>query len=190
MAAPVLYEVNTRVWLRELSAKEGRPVTLADVPESEIARWKELGFTHIWLMGVWQVGPKAREIALRLWRDHWGKEIDSVEADVQGSPYAIQEYAIDARVGDALGMLMLKERLGRAGLRLILDFVPNHLGIDSTEPLRFPARFVHSTESLPGTFPAEARFGKRYFAHGRDPYFEPWIDTVQLDYRVLETHHA
>jgi hypothetical protein len=189
MGAAVLYEVNTRVWLRELS-REGRTVTLADVPESEIARWQELGFTHIWLMGVWQVGPKAREIALRFWREHWRKETDSVEADVQGSPYAIQEYAIDARVGDALGMLMLKERLGRAGLRLILDFVPNHLGIDSTEPLRFPARFVHSTEPLPGTFPAEARFGKRYFAHGRDPFFEPWIDTVQLDYRVLETHEA
>jgi hypothetical protein len=189
MGAAVLYEVNTRVWLRELS-REGRTVTLADVPESEIARWQELGFTHIWLMGVWQVGPKAREIALRFWREHWRKETDSVEADVQGSPYAIQEYAIDARVGDALGMLMLKERLGRAGLRLILDFVPNHLGIDSTEPLRFPARFVHSTEALPGTFPAEARFGKRYFAHGRDPFFEPWIDTVQLDYRVLETHEA
>ena len=190
MGAPVLYEVNTRVWLRELSAREGRTVTLADVPESEIARWIELGFTHIWLMGVWQVGPKAREIALRFWREHWSREINSVEADVLGSPYAIQEYAIDARVGDALGMLMLKERLGRAGLRLILDFVPNHLGIDSTEPVRFPARFVNSTEPLPGTFPAEARFGKRYFAHGRDPFFEPWIDTVQLDYRVLETHEA
>ena len=190
MVAAVLYEVNTRVWLRELSARERRTVTLADIPEIEIARWQELGFTHIWLMGVWQVGAKAREIALQFWRQHWSKEINSVEADVQGSPYAIQEYAIDARVGDALGMLMLKERLGRAGLRLILDFVPNHLGIDSTEPLRFPARFVNSTEPLPGTFAAEARFGKRYFAHGRDPFFEPWIDTVQLDYRVLETHEA
>lgn len=190
MAAPILYEVNTRVWLRELSEREGRPVTLADVPESEITRWKNLGFTHIWLMGVWQVGPKAREVALRFWRDHWSKEIPSSPEDVVGSPYAIEEYAVDSRVGEALSLLLLKERLSRAGLRLIIDFVPNHLGIDSKEPSRFPARFVHSNEPLPGTFEAEARFGRRYFAHGRDPYFEPWVDTVQLDYRVSETHEA
>jgi glycosidase len=190
MSAPILYEINARAWLRELSEREGRAVTLADVPEAEIARWRELGFTHIWLMGVWQVGAKAREVAVKLWREHWRKEVASEESDVQGSPYAIEEYAVDARLGDALALLMLKERLGRHGLRLILDFVPNHLGIDSLEPQRFPARFVHSTEPLAGTFFAEARFGGRYFAHGRDPYFAPWIDTVQLDYRVMETHEA
>ena len=190
MPAPILYEVNTRVWLRELSEREGRAITLADIPEAEITRWQKLGFTHIWLMGVWQVGPRAREIALRHWREHWSKEFPSNESDVHGSPFAIEEYAIDGRAGEALSLLMLKERLSRAGLRLIIDFVPNHLGIDSTEPLRFPARFVHSTEPRPGTFAADARFGRRYFAHGRDPYFDPWVDTVQLDYRVLETHVA
>lgn len=190
MASAICYEVNTRVWLREVSKLEGRAITLADIPESEIRRWKELGFTHIWFMGVWQIGPKAREIALRFWREHWSKEVPSTEGDVLGSPYAIQEYAVDSRLGNALDLLMLKEWLSRAGLRLILDFVPNHLGIDSTEPARFPARFVHSVEPLAGTFEAEARFGKRYFAHGRDPYFDPWMDTVQLDYRVMETHEA
>jgi hypothetical protein len=190
MSAPILYEINTRVWLRELSARAGRLHTLADVPESEITRWKALGFTHIWLMGVWQVGPKAREIAVKLWHEHWRREIPSEESDVQGSPYAIEEYAVDSRQGEALSLLMLKERLGRQGLRLILDFVPNHLGIDSIEPARFPARFVHSSDPVAGTFHAEARFGPRYFAHGRDPHFEPWIDTVQLDYRVMETHEA
>ena len=186
----ILYEVNARVWLRELSERAGRTISLADVPEEEIRRWVELGFSHIWLMGVWQVGPKACEIALKYWREHWRKEIPSTEEDVQGSPFAIQEYAVDSRLGDALSLLMLKERLGRAGLRLIVDFVPNHLGIDSTEPQRFPARFVHATEPRPGTFEAQARFGKRYFAHGRDPHFPPWNDTVQLDYRVAETHQA
>ena len=163
--APILYEVNTRVWLRELSEREGRTVTLADIPDSEIQNWQKLGFTHVWLMGVWQVGPKAREIALRLLRDHWSKEIPSVPEDVTGSPFAIEEYSVDSRLGDALSLLMLKERLSRVGIRLIIDFVPNHLGIDSKEPIRFPARFVHSEQSQPGTFEAEARFGKRYFAH-------------------------
>lgn len=190
MTAPILYEVNTRVWLRELSEKAGRTITLVDVPDGEIENWQRLGFTHIWLMGVWQVGPRARETALQHWEKEWSKQIPSSVEDVQGSPYAIQEYAVDVRIGDALALLLFKERLNRAGLRLIIDFVPNHLGLDSTEPIRFPARFVHSNEPRPGTFEAEARFGKRYFAHGRDPYFAPWMDTVQFDYRVIETHQA
>ena len=49
---PILYEINTRCWLRELSATQDRAVTLGKVPEEEFARWRELGFTHIWLMGV------------------------------------------------------------------------------------------------------------------------------------------
>ena len=66
--APLLYEVNTRVWLRELSEAAGRRILLEDVPDSEIQRWKALGFSHIWLMGVWQIGPLARDRALEYWR--------------------------------------------------------------------------------------------------------------------------
>ena len=57
MACPLLYEVNTRCWLNELSEGSGTPVTLANVPDAELARWQKLGFTHIWLMGVWTTGP-------------------------------------------------------------------------------------------------------------------------------------
>ena len=110
MLAPLLYEVNTRVWLRELSEREGRTITLAEVPDAEIERWKELGFTHIWLMGVWQVGPKAREVALRFWREHWSKGIPSSPEDVAGSPFAIEEYSIDPSIGEALSLLMLTWR--------------------------------------------------------------------------------
>ncbi len=190
MASPILYEINTRVWLRELSNRAGQPVTLADVPDSEITAWKQLGFTHIWLMGVWQVGPEARRIALTHWREKWRREIPSGEEDVQGSPFAVQEYSVDSRLGHPLDLLMLKERLGRVGLKLIIDFVPNHLGIDSTEPKRYPARFVQGAQDQSGTYRGETKFGPRFFAHGRDPYFPPWSDTVQIDYRVAEAHES
>ncbi len=39
MPYPLLYELNTRCWLRELSARSGTAVTLANVPESELAVW-------------------------------------------------------------------------------------------------------------------------------------------------------
>ena len=31
---PSLYQINTRVWLRELANTLGRPATLADIPDS------------------------------------------------------------------------------------------------------------------------------------------------------------
>ena len=63
-AHPLLYEINTRCWLRELSDSLGRAISLADVPETEFQRWASLGFTHIWLMGVWATGNKCRTMAL------------------------------------------------------------------------------------------------------------------------------
>ena len=65
MSHPLLYEVNTRCWLRALSEKSGTAITLANVPDSELAGWQKLGFTHIWLMGVWTTGPRARAEALK-----------------------------------------------------------------------------------------------------------------------------
>ncbi len=57
MPHPLLYEVNTRCWLRALSEKNGTAISLANVPESELASWRKLGFTHIWLMGAWTTSP-------------------------------------------------------------------------------------------------------------------------------------
>ena len=61
---PMLYEINTRCWLRDLSDQAGHAVTLADVPEQQFQQWQRFGFTHIWLMGAWSTGPQARAQAL------------------------------------------------------------------------------------------------------------------------------
>src|SRR2546430_17253202 len=61
---PLVYEINTRCWLRELSTPSGQPATLGSVPDAEFERWRDLGFTHIWLMGVWPTGRRGRATAL------------------------------------------------------------------------------------------------------------------------------
>ena len=66
MPEPLLYEINTRCWLSELSRREGRKISLANIPEDEFKQWERFGFTHIWLMGVWTSGPRARAEALRI----------------------------------------------------------------------------------------------------------------------------
>ncbi len=54
---PLLFQINTRVWLTELSRKLGRPATLDDIPDAELDRLAERGFDWIWLLSVWRTGP-------------------------------------------------------------------------------------------------------------------------------------
>lgn len=61
---PSLFQVNTRVWLRELSGALGRPATLDDVPDSELDRLARLGFDWVWFLGVWQTGAAGRQVSL------------------------------------------------------------------------------------------------------------------------------
>ena len=56
---PSLYQINTRVWLRELAERLGRPATLRDVPDFFLDRVAEMGFDYVWFLGIWQTGPAA-----------------------------------------------------------------------------------------------------------------------------------
>jgi hypothetical protein len=58
---PSLYQINTRVWLTELSRALRRPATLDDIPDAELDRVAEMGFDWIWLLSVWQTVQRASE---------------------------------------------------------------------------------------------------------------------------------
>jgi hypothetical protein len=186
MPHPLLYEVNTRCWLHALSEKSGTAITLANVPDSELAGWQKLGFTHIWLMGVWTTGPRARAEALK--HPELRRAYEQVlpgwqEANVAGSPYAIGDYQVPSALGGEAGLGKFRQRLHEHGLRLLLDFVPNHVGLDHPWVREQPDLFVQSPSEVPGTFAQQTGAGLRWLAHGRDPYFAPWTDAVQVDYR-------
>jgi hypothetical protein len=193
MKHPLLYQVNTRCWLRELSAHSKKPVTLASVPEDELTLWKELGFTHVWLMGVWTTGVRARQIALQV--PDLRRAYDAVlpgwtDADVAGSPYSIADYTVPAALGGDAGLKQFRARLNALGLKLILDFVPNHLGVDHPWVAVQPDWFVQSPKEMEGAFALKTSTGPRWIAHGKDPYFPGWTDTAQLDYRLPGTRTA
>ena len=52
MFYPALYEINTRLWLRDLADSLGRPATLADIPDEFPDRLASLGFDYVWFLGL------------------------------------------------------------------------------------------------------------------------------------------
>jgi glycosidase len=188
---PLLYQVNTRVLVRELGAALGRAATLDDVPDAFLDEVAARGFDWLWPLGVWRIGPAARAVSRSRadWRAAFRRDLpDLVEDDVSGSPFAVQAYEVDARLGGEGALERLRERLARRGLRLLLDFVPNHVSPDHAWVETHPEWFIEGTEEDPTRAPANwtrvaAARGTRVLAHGRDPYFPGWPDTLQLDYR-------
>jgi glycosidase len=182
---PLIYEINTWVWLRELGEAEGRRVTLADVPAPAWDDLAALGFDAVWLMGVWQRSPAGRRVALAnpgLLADFARALPDWSEADVVGSAYCVRRYAVDEALGGPAGLAAARRELARRGLRLILDFVPNHVAPDHHWVDERPECFVRGTEEELRRDPASfLAVGGQVLACGRDPYFPAWQDVLQLD---------
>ena len=59
-AHPVIYEINTWVWLHELSRRYQTPITLANVPDAEWDALTSCSPDAVWLMGVWERSPRGR----------------------------------------------------------------------------------------------------------------------------------
>lgn len=193
MNHPLLYEINTRCWLRDLSARHQRAVNLATVPDAEFELWQQFGFTHIWLMGVWPTGPRARAIAIS--DPGLRRAYDEVlpgwcDEDVGGSPYSVAAYEVMPAFGGEAGLHAFRAQLQKRGMKLILDFVPNHLGIDHAWVNAQPELFVQSDKAVAGTFAQNSGGSSCWIANGKDPYFAPWTDVAQLDYRRLATRTA
>jgi len=187
---PLLYELNTRCWLRDLSAQHGRLVQLGDVPEEEFTAWTRQGFTHIWLMGTWTTCVRARETALNdpALIDLFRRALpDWTPDDVAGSPYAVADYRVPDTLGGEEGLRRFRSRLHAHGMKLILDFVPNHTGLGHHWVKMKPELFVQGQPGARETFATETNAGILWIAHGKDPFFPCWADTAQLDYRRADT---
>jgi hypothetical protein len=178
---PSIYEINTWIWLGEL----GRGVTLASVPDAEWDAIAGLGFDAVWLMGVWRRSPSGRDIAARnagLQADFRRVLPDFRAEDNVGSPYCVRDYTVDPQLGGREGLARARAALARRGLRLVLDFVPNHVAPDHPWVATHPDYFVHGTVEEAERDPASFLVvDGNVLACGRDPYFPAWPDVLQLD---------
>jgi Alpha amylase, catalytic domain len=187
---PSLYQINTRVWLTGLSRRLGKPVTLDDIPDSELDSLAAMGFDWIWLLSVWQTGSGAQKVSRSNpeWRREFEETLpDLTEDDIPGSGFAITGYTVHENLGGDPALARLRDRLKKRGLKLMLDFVPNHMGLDHPWIEDHPEYFVQGSELDLARAPQNYTWVKRkkgdlLLAYGRDPYFSGWPDTLQLNY--------
>ena len=177
-----LFQVNTRVWLGELGRRLGRPATFDDAPDADLDTLAGAGFDWLWPLGVWQTGPAGRAVSLTQpdWRREYAALLpDYTDADVCGSPFAVQSYSAHRDLGGGPALEGLRQRLRQRGIRLLLDFVPNHTGLDHRWATERPEFYIHGNEADPAREPhnylrIETGRGPAILAHGRDPYFPGW----------------
>ncbi len=60
---PMIYEIDTAVWLNGLARAGGRRVTLADVADADWDAVTPPGVDAVWLMGVWERSPAGLALA-------------------------------------------------------------------------------------------------------------------------------
>ena len=180
-----IYEINTWVWLSDLSRKSNAPVNLSSVPPAEWDAIAQYGFDAVWLMGVWERSPAGIAIANRdknLMGDFHRALSDFRPEDNVGSAYCVRSYTADQHLGGPNGLAVARQELAKRGMKLILDFVPNHIAPDSPWIVEHPEHFIQlDADHLQSEPAACARIGEKIFACGKDPYFPAWPDVVQVN---------
>src|SRR5512132_45709 len=132
-ARPTIYEINTAVWLGDLSRRLGRPIDLGEVPANEWDRLAALRVDAVWLMGVWQRSPTGLAIAQRnpeLQSGFRATLPDLRADDVIGSPYCVRGYELEPRFGAPAALATARAALRTRGVGLILAYVPTHVAPD------------------------------------------------------------
>ncbi len=213
-----IYQVFTRLFGNDKAAcipsgtkQENGCGTLQDFTAKALEQIRALGCTHIWYTGIIEHASKTDYSAFGIPADN----TDVVKGEA-GSPYAIRDYYdVDPDLAkDPAKRIhefeLLVERTHKAGLKVIIDFVPNHvarqyhsdakpagvrdLGEDDDKTCSFsptnnfyylPAEQLHINNILPnGTYrevPAKATGNDNFTSW---PSKNDWYETVKLNYGV------
>ncbi len=209
----VLLAKNAYVWLAQLSQQYQRSITHLDqIPDEELEKLAQWGFTGLWLIGLWERSRASARI----------KQLMG-NPDAIASAYSLYDYRIADDLGGEEAYQRLREKAWRYGIRLASDMVPNHMGIDSPWVVEHPDWFLSldyspfpsysfngpnlSDDSRAGIYLEDHYYTKtdaavvfkdvdhqsgreRFIYHGNDGTTMPWNDTAQLNYLKAEVREA
>ncbi len=187
--------INTRLWLDQLSHKYGRPITIDTVPADEWQTLHEL-YDSYWFMGIYTPSEASRNNAKK-YTDQYRYALPDInpDLDVAASPFAVPEYTPNPAIAkDWVAWDRMVDTLHDNGKQIIIDFVPNHVALDHPWAAAHPEYFVEGTaeqyEAHPDKYyPVQAADGAVHFiAYGKDPNWDEWRDTLQLNYGNPEVH--
>ncbi|MCK9554812.1 alpha-amylase family glycosyl hydrolase [bacterium] len=213
MSKVVIIAKSTYVWLDQLSKKYSRPINKIDlIPDEELDRLADWGFTGLWLIGIWERSPASQKI----------KQICG-NPEALASAYSLYDYTISADLGGETAFQSLKARAWQRGIRLATDVVPNHMGVYSKWVIEHPDWFIQldyppypgysfsgpdisddqrvSIQIEDGYWTKRdaavvfKRYDKhtgstKYMYHGNDGTSMPWNDTAQLNFLKEEVREA
>jgi hypothetical protein len=181
-----IYQLNTRIFCIEHGQK------ILRTPEKFFTSPEVIAADAVWLMGVWF--PSSTSVNICKMHEGLGDEFRKTLPDLQsydliGSPYAVYDYKPNPMIAEhILELKQFRYKLNAIGKKLILDFVPNHMAVDSPLVKQYPDLFLYKKEE-------DAEVCKNSFLHkngriyyyGRDPYYDGWTDTVQWDFSHPQT---
>lgn len=130
-----IYQIFTRLYGNETSTniphgtlQENGSSKMNNYTDHVLKHLRNYGFTHLWYTGLLEHATQTDYRHMGIAADH-----PSVVKGKAGSPYAIKDYYdIDPDLAQNVEQRMqefedLVERTHRAGLKVIIDFVPNHV---------------------------------------------------------------
>ncbi len=218
---PLIYQIFTRLYGNKKNAnipagsiEENGCAKMNDITAKQLERIASMGFTHVWFTGLIEHATQTDYSANGIKADH-----PAVVKGRAGSPYAIKDYYdIDPDLAVNVKQRMkefnaLLKRTHQAGLKLVIDFVPNHvarqynsdahpkgvkdLGEDDDTTKAFAPNnnfYYLEGQTLHTNFDTERRAKQPYSeypakATGNDcfnawPSRNDWYETVKLNYGI------
>ena len=135
MEKPIIYQVFTRLFGADADVNQhhgDKSVngcgTMDDFTPRTLAEIKKLGITHVWFTGIIEHATQTDYSAYGIPRDH-----PAIVKGKAGSAYAIKDYYdVDPDLATSVPARMkefeaLVARTHEAGMKVIIDFVPNHV---------------------------------------------------------------
>ena len=132
---PVIYQIFTRLYGNKTknnkpngTLQENGAAKMNDITATKLQRISRMGFTHVWFTGLIEHATQTDHTAFGISKDH-----PAVVKGKAGSPYAIKDYYdIDPDLAVSVPDRMkefkaLLNRTHKAGLKMVIDFVPNHV---------------------------------------------------------------